>query len=586
MASQEKSRRSPRVFDLFFVLLALSPLALPFLMVEQPRIPPGAHSESEWYPVLESDLELLIDSTAWNPQTQERVIRQEIFDELLDMIDRADRFIVLDFFLWNHFQGKISEDHRRLSTELAWALVKKKQAFPDLPILVLTDPINRIYGDMAPAFFGEMENAGVEVVYTHLWGMPDSNWIYGTNARFYSKLVPNTDKEDSIVNKPMLPNPFVLDGPKISLKQAGHLLFLKANHRKVAITCSVNEGLDLLVCSFNPADGSSAHSNVGVRIRGPIGLEALSSELQLISWSHESEFPDQLLPKEIDQIQAIAHQLPKLSRRGGPQVKWITEGVIRETLIRLLNEAQPGDEVMIALFYLSDRGVVDAIKQAARNGAQVRLVLDANRDAFGREKNGIPNRMVAAEFRNMAVDHNISILWADTHGEQFHSKVLAIHNPLSGKNQLCLGSANWTRRNLDDLNMEANVLIEESETAMQRFKDYFNLIWNNSDGLQYTLDYSAWEETGWKAKGKASPLPNSGVVRSLLVLVKVLPTLVKRLRMLGPNFTASEDDEARDQGNHRDENVSTVRTNGFRVFRIRHEPRFHRSGIPLRGQEA
>ena len=503
MASEEKPRRSLRIFDLFFLLLALSPLVLPFLMVEQPGIPPGAHSESDWYSVLESDVELLIDSTAWDPRAKRRVIKQEIFDELLDMIERADRFIVLDFFLWNHFQGKITEDHRRLSTELALALVKKKQSLPDLPILVLTDPINRIYGDMAPAFFGEMQAAGVEVVYTYLWGMPDSNWIYGRNARFYSKLVPNTGKADSLANKPLVPNPFVVEGPKISMKQLGNLLFLKANHRKVAITCSVNEGLDLLVCSFNPADGSSAHSNVAARVRGPIGLEALSSELQLIQWSYESAFPDQLLPKVFDEVKAVADQLPKASRGGGPQVKWITEGAIRDTLIHLLNEAQAGDDVMIALFYLSDRGVVEAIKKAARNGAQVRMVLDANRDAFGREKNGIPNRMVAAELRKLGVEHNISILWADTHGEQFHSKILAIQNPLNGKNQLCLGSANWTRRNLDDLNMEANLLIENSANSMQRFKSYFDRIWNNADGLQYTLDYSAWEETGWSAKGKS-----------------------------------------------------------------------------------
>ena len=242
---------------------------------------------------------------------------------------------------------------------------------------------------------------------------------------------------------------------------------------------------------------------MAVRVRGAVGLEALASELKLIQWSHESAFPETLLPKEVDQVQLIAQQLPSSNRNGQAQVKWITEGAIREHLIRLLSGAQAGDEVMIALFYLSDRGVVDAIKQAARNGAKVRMVLDANRDAFGREKNGIPNRMVAAEFRKMAVEHNLSILWADTHGEQFHSKILAIHNPLNGKNQLCLGSANWTRRNLDDLNMEANLLIEGSEDSMQRFKSYFNRIWNNSDNLQYTLDYSAWEETGWQAKGKA-----------------------------------------------------------------------------------
>ena len=502
MASEEKPRRSLRIFDLFFLLLALSPLALPFMMVEQPGMPPGAHCESEWYAMNESDVELLIDSTAWDPRKEERVIKQEIFDELLDMIERADRFIVLDFFLWNHFQGTIPEDHRRLSTELALALVKKKQSNPNLPVLVLTDPINRIYGDMAPSFFEEMKEAGVEVVYTYLWGLPDSNWIYGTNARFYSRLVPNTDKEGSFVNKPMVSNPFIVDGPKISLKQAGNLLFFKANHRKVAVTCSHSEGLDLLVCSFNPADGSSAHSNVAARIRGPIALEALESELQLIRWSHESAYPDSLLPKAIDQIESIASQLPRNAGGGSVKAKWITEEAIRETLIRMLNEATAGDDVMIALFYLSDRGVVEAIKQAARNGAKVRMVLDANRDAFGRKKNGIPNRTVAAELRKLGADYNLSILWADTHGEQFHTKILAIHNPLTGKNQLCLGSANWTRRNLADLNLEANVLIDGSELSMQQFKSYFEVIWNNSDGLQYTLDFSAWEETGWKGKAK------------------------------------------------------------------------------------
>jgi hypothetical protein len=504
MAEEEKQRRSRRIFDLFFLLLALSPLALPFVMVKQPEIPPGAHCDSDWYSVLESDVELLIDSTAWDPIGKERVIKQEIFDELLDMIVRADRLIVLDFFLWNHFQGTIVEDHRKLSTELALALVNKKKAFPDLPIVVLTDPINKVYGDMAPAFFEEMENAGVKVVYTYLWGMPDSNWIYGTNARLYSRLAPNPDKKGSLVNRPFVTNPLIVDGPKISLKQLGNLLFFKANHRKVAITGSYNEGLNLLVCSFNPADGSSAHTNIGVRVRGPVALEALESELKIISWSYESAFPDKLLPEEIDEIQAIAGKLPTSSRDGGVRVKWITEGAIRTNLIDLLEGAKIGDEVMIALFYLSDRGVIEAIKTAAKNGAKVRMILDANRDAFGRQKIGIPNRMVATEFRDLAVDHNISIVWADTHGEQFHNKVLAVHNVITGKNQICLGSANWTRRNLGDLNLEANVLIEGSGLSMERFKNYFDILWHNSDGLQHTLDYSAWEETGWKAKGKAA----------------------------------------------------------------------------------
>lgn len=471
-------------------------------MVEQPELPPGTHCESDWFSVMESDVELLIDATAWDPLKKQRVIKQEIFDELLDMIARADKFIVMDFFLWNHFQGTVVEDYRKLSTELAEALVQKKKANPTLPIVVLTDPINRIYGDMAPAFFKEMETVGVKVVFTHLWSLPDSNWIYGTNARFYSRFAPNPNKPTAFVNKPLIPNPLIVDGPKISLKQLGHLLFFKANHRKVVITASHNEGVDLLVSSLNPADGSSAHSNMGVRIRGGLGLEALKSELELIMWSFEAS-SEQTLPVEIDRIQSLAEGMTGNARRGEVRVKWITEGAIKRHLIAMLEETESGDEVMIGLFYLSDRDVIAAIKQAAKNGAKVRMVLDANRDAFGRKKNGIPNRIVVREFEELAVEHNIGIVWADTHGEQFHDKVLGIFNPFSGKNQLCLGSSNWTRRNLADLNLEANVRVENSETSMARFKAYFEALWSNSGDLSYTLDYAAWEETGWKATAKA-----------------------------------------------------------------------------------
>ena len=502
MAKEEKPRRSLRIFDVFFLLLALSPLILPFVIIEQPELPDGAHCESEWVSVMDSDVELLIDSTAWDSARKQRVIKQEIFDELLDMIARADQFIVLDFFLWNHFQGSIVEDHRKLSTELASALIKKKRALPNLPILLLTDPINRIYGDMAPAFFKEMEDVGVKVVFTHLWDLPDSNWIYGTNARFYSRFTPNPNRETSLANKPWVTNPLIVDGPKISLKQLGNLLFFKANHRKVAITASQKDGVDLLVSSLNPADGSSAHSNIGIRLRGSLGLEALDSELKLITWSHEAAFPETLLPEEIDHIKVLANELPGSVSGGAVRVKWITEGAIRDSLIELLNGASIGDEVMITLFYLSDRKVIAAIKQAAKNGAKVRMVLDANRDAFGREKNGIPNRIVAGEFRELAADHNISIVWADTHGEQFHNKALAIFNPRTGKNQICLGSANWTRRNIGDLNLEANVWVEGSQISMVRFSTYFETLWKNTPNLSYTLDFAAWEEIGWKAKFK------------------------------------------------------------------------------------
>src|SRR5690606_40100432 len=62
--------------------------------------------------------------------------------------------------------------------------------------------------------------------------------------------------------------------------------------------------------------------------------------------------------------------------------------------------------------------LVEALIRARDRGARVRVLLDANKDAFGREKDGVPNRPVAAELHRAG----IPVRFASTHGEQFHSK--------------------------------------------------------------------------------------------------------------------------------------------------------------------
>ncbi len=72
----------------------------------------------------------------------------------------------------------------------------------------------------------------------------------------------------------------------------------------------------------------------------------------------------------------------------------------------------------------------------------VRVLLDPNKDAFGRQKNGIPNRQVASELHAAG----IPIRWCDTHGEQNHSKMIVKYNDQQA--ELIVGSANFTARNL------------------------------------------------------------------------------------------------------------------------------------------
>ena len=73
---------------------------------------------------------------------------------------------------------------------------------------------------------------------------------------------------------------------------------------------------------------------------------------------------------------------------------------------------QRNTEIDIAMFYLSDRKVIRAIKSALKKGAQVRLLLDQNLNAFGFKKNGIPNRAVADELMSLDASNALSIRWA------------------------------------------------------------------------------------------------------------------------------------------------------------------------------
>lgn len=165
------------------------------------------------------------------------------------------------------------------------------------------------------------------------------------------------------------------------------------------------------------------------------------------------------------------------------------------------------------MFYLSGRRVIGAIKSAVRRGVWVRLLLDPNKDAFGIEKNGIPNRQVAREF--MAMEEagvweagmggggtgggrtgggGIEVRWYDTDGEQFHTKLLAFHTARG--TTLLGGSANLTRRNLGDYNLEANLLVRGSSALGAQVADYFERLWSNRDGL-FSSPYEAYSDDSW-----------------------------------------------------------------------------------------
>ena len=432
------------------------------------------------------------------------------------MIRQARRLIVADFFLWNSWRGRASAaeaDWRDIAGELSQALIAQRLRYPDLHVLVITDPLNRVYGaaDHEAPELTALSRAGIPVVYTDLDRLPWSNRAYSPFAATFGPWIDRAPALRAWLNHPRFANPFDLEGARISARQFGRLLHFRANHRKVLIADDGAGRLEALVTSWNPSTASSAHANAAVRLSGEAACDALWSELSVVDYSLEGA--ESRRPVCYAALLDTARTLDEATRRAShaaldesvavetlPAARWLTEGRIREALLEAWNALQEGDEARVAMFYLSDRAIIAAMRQAARRGARIRVILDYNRDAFGRTKNGVPNRPVAAELvrRTRQAAAPIAIRWADTHGEQFHLKA-AWFTSRDSAPLLILGSANWTRRNLADLNLEANVALRGASEAAAAFAEAFDAAWDNRDGgFCRTLPYEALEEGFWK----------------------------------------------------------------------------------------
>ncbi|HEY7885050.1 MAG TPA: phospholipase D-like domain-containing protein, partial [Cellvibrionaceae bacterium] len=343
-----------------------------------------------------SDVQFLADNT-YTTANGERHIEQQIFDEVLAMIASARRFVLVDMFLFNDFQGEVTETHRALSTELTAALIAQKQRYPALEVQVISDPLNSVYGGRPSPHFAQLEAAGIAVTLTDLPRLRDSNPLYSALWRPFIRPFGNGEGDT-------LPNPF--GEGRVSLRSFLALLNFKANHRKLIIADS-GEALAALVTSANPHDGSSAHGNVALRFSGPATRDLLASEAAVLNFSGGAAPHTGLEPKTSSPQAELTVQV-------------VTERAVEHALLQIIDNAKPEEALDLAVFYLSDRHIVRALKRAAERGVMVRVLLDPNKDAFGREKNGVPNRPVAHELTGAGV----KVRWCDTHGEQCHAKWL------------------------------------------------------------------------------------------------------------------------------------------------------------------
>jgi hypothetical protein len=104
-------------------------------------LPGGLSYRSEALPA--EEVRFLCDQTGLDASGR-RVSDQRIFDEAFALIGGAQRLVVVDLFLFNAFAG--SAPHRRLCGELTDALIARKRAVPGLCAVLVTDPVNTVYG--------------------------------------------------------------------------------------------------------------------------------------------------------------------------------------------------------------------------------------------------------------------------------------------------------------------------------------------------------------------------------------------------------------------------------------------------------
>ncbi|MGH8236715.1 MAG: phospholipase D-like domain-containing protein [Steroidobacteraceae bacterium] len=424
-----------------------------------------------------ADVQFLYDLTRAPPQG-ELLYEQRIFDEVFRIVDEARSFIVADFFLLNEHMGAAGAAHRALSRELVEHLIARKQAVPSLSVLLLTDPINDVYGGAPSPALAELRKAGIEVVVTDLESLRDSNALYSPIWRMLLQWWGNAPSGGG------MSNPFSSDGSKITLRSWLALLNFKANHRKLVVADREDGNLVALVTSANPHDASSAHSNVALRFTGALAGDIVASEMAVARFSGWR-----------GHIYAAAAGDDPAADEQGVALSFLTEEAIHRHLLDAVSGTRNGDSVSIATFYLADRKVVDALLDAADRKVRVRIILDPNRDAFGRQKDGVPNRPVANELVTRSGE-KIAVRWYRTHGEQFHTKIALIHR--GDRFVASLGSANLTRRNLGNYNLEANVAVEaaaDSPLAIE-MTGYFDRMWNNDGppGSEFTAAFGAYRD--------------------------------------------------------------------------------------------
>jgi PLD-like domain len=348
----------------------------------------------------------------------------------MSAIDHAEQLIVLD--------------QSPVTSELTQRLLARKRMRPHLKIVLVTDPANQAFGGTPAATLASLEKAGIIVARVRLDRLRDSNPLYSGLWRLVFG---------------WWSDPFDETSGRVTLPAWSRMLNSKADQRQLMVADDGSGGWTVII---GPA-GAAA----GLVLRGSLARAMLASELQIASWSTDD---DRLPPGPPMSIRGV----------GSIDARFLTEGAIKVALLDAIAAAGRDDQIAIAVQNLSDRPLISAALRAATRGAHLQVLLAPNQ---------IPNQLVAGELRRDG-GGRIEVRWYPIETAASSPKLLIVRH----RTDLWMnwGSANFTRRNLDDLNLEASVELRmPAQSAPARsVSDYFAKVWAQAAADTGTADES------------------------------------------------------------------------------------------------
>ena len=344
---------------------------------------------------------------------------------------RQPQMLAADLAAIDHAEQLIVLDRSPVGIEAAQHLLARHRMRPNLKIVVVTDPGSERLGDTPPLTLASLEQAGVIVARARLDRLRDSNPLYTGAWRmvfgWWSDPFDDTPEQTSVAAWSRSRN-------------------FKADQRQILVADDGSGGWTAVV--------AAADARADLVLRGALARAMVTSELQVAAWSTD----DDRLPAA-----------PPMSSRGVGSIdaRFLTEAGIETALLDAMAAAGSGDRISIAVNTLSDRPFILAALRAAKRGARLQVLL---------ARNQIPNQAVAGELRQEG-DGHIEIRWdVPEPGTTCPALLIVQHR---GDLWLNVSSANFTRRNLYDLNLEAGVELRmPAATAPARAgMKYFAGIW-------------------------------------------------------------------------------------------------------------